>query len=101
MARAAGRGNRGRRARGLVTSGVGILTPPGDALELADALRRLDDDPALRAELGDAARIRSGDFTPERAAADVAGVYRNALPTVTRGVPAARPGRRACVSRQG
>jgi len=61
----------------LVTSGVnGILTRPGDALELADALRRLDDDPALRAELGDAARLRSGDFTPERAAADVLGVYR-------------------------
>ena len=34
----------------------GLLAPPGDARALADALRRLADSPALRAELGRGAR---------------------------------------------
>ena len=43
----------------LVEDGVtGLLTPPGDAAALADALQRLLADPALRATMGQAARRR-------------------------------------------
>ena len=37
---------------------TGLLVPPDDARALADALRRLVDDAALRARLGGAARAR-------------------------------------------
>lgn len=41
----------------LVEDGVnGLLTPPGDARAVADALRRLHADPALRRRLGEAGR---------------------------------------------
>lgn len=64
----------------VITSGVnGILTPPGDAGELAAALRRLHEDPALRAELGAAAQERSREFTPERSAQQLLAVYREIL----------------------
>src|SRR5213078_3067312 len=64
----------------IVTSGVdGILTPPGDARELARVLRVLHDDPPLRARLAEAGRRRSRDFTPERSARGVASVYAAAL----------------------
>jgi len=60
----------------LITSGVnGILTRPGDVGELAAALRRLQEDSSLRTELGDAAQRRSREFTPERAAQQLLGVY--------------------------
>lgn len=43
----------------LVVDGVaGILTPPGDAAAIADALARLAADPDLRAALGEAGRRR-------------------------------------------
>ncbi|HEY4634701.1 MAG TPA: glycosyltransferase [Candidatus Limnocylindrales bacterium] len=43
----------------LVEDGVsGLLVTPGDSGAIAAALRRLVDDPALRARLGDAARAR-------------------------------------------
>jgi glycosyltransferase involved in cell wall biosynthesis len=43
----------------LVEDGVsGLLTPPGDAVALAAALRRLHDDPELRSRLGERARER-------------------------------------------
>lgn len=42
----------------LVEDGVsGLLTPPGDALALAEALQRLWREPALRRRLGQAARV--------------------------------------------
>ncbi len=64
----------------LITDGVdGILTEPGDAGELAATLRRLHDDPELRAELGDAGKRRSREFTPERAAQQLLAVYRELL----------------------
>ena len=49
----------GPAPRELLTDGVdAILVPPGDPDALAEALRRLADDPALRARLGAAARAR-------------------------------------------
>jgi glycosyltransferase involved in cell wall biosynthesis len=43
----------------LVTHGVhGLLTPPGDAFALADALKRLRTDPLLRRRLGENGRRR-------------------------------------------
>jgi glycosyltransferase involved in cell wall biosynthesis len=42
----------------------GLLVPPGDPIALADAIRRLSDDPSLRRRLGDAARLRArGQFS--------------------------------------
>ena len=38
---------------------TGLVVPPGDATALAAALRRLLEDPPLRAKLGDAARARA------------------------------------------
>ena len=66
----------------LITSGRdGILTKPGDAHELAEALRRLESDAALRDALGSEARSRSMEFTPERTAERVLSVYREVLST--------------------
>ena len=46
---------------------TGLVVPPGDAGALAAALRRLLDDPPLRAKLGDAARERARErFTLPR-----------------------------------
>jgi glycosyltransferase involved in cell wall biosynthesis len=64
----------------LITNGVdGILTTPSNIDELAAALRQLCDDPQLRARLGEAARQRSLDFTPERTASQLLEVYRKVL----------------------
>jgi glycosyltransferase involved in cell wall biosynthesis len=54
-----------------VLQGCGVLVPPGDAVALAAALRRLLDDPAGAAALGRRARERCRDrysFTAARAA---------------------------------
>jgi glycosyltransferase involved in cell wall biosynthesis len=40
----------------------GLLVPPGDALAMAAAIRRLADDPAFAARLGRAARARANEF---------------------------------------
>ena len=42
----------------LLTPDVGILVPPGDSAALADAMQRLASDPALRKQMGQAARER-------------------------------------------
>jgi len=64
----------------LVTAGVdGILTTPGDSGELAAAMRRLHDDPDLRAKLAEAAQERSREFTPERTARQLLSVYREVV----------------------
>ena len=66
----------------LITNGRdGILTQPGDAHELAEALRRLQSDAALRDALGSEAMSRSMEFTPERTAARLLAVYREVLST--------------------
>jgi glycosyltransferase involved in cell wall biosynthesis len=64
----------------LITDGVdGLLTTPGDAAQLATAMRRLVDEPELRANLAAAARERSREFTPERTAARLLDVYRQVV----------------------
>ncbi len=62
---------------GVVSDGVdGLLVPFGDSAALADALRRLLDDPALRHRLGAAgnAKVRE-QYTWERIVAQVAQLY--------------------------
>jgi glycosyltransferase involved in cell wall biosynthesis len=66
----------------LITNGRdGILTQPGDAHELAETLRRLESDAALRAALGSEAISRSMEFTPERTAGRLLAIYREVLST--------------------
>jgi phosphatidylinositol alpha-mannosyltransferase len=57
----------------------GLLVPPGQPLELAEALRSLWLDPARRLALATAARSRAADFSWPRVAASVASVYERAL----------------------
>lgn len=60
----------------LITDGVdGLLVTPGDSAKLAEALTWLAADPAARRRLGKAARRRSQEFTPERAAAHLLEIY--------------------------
>jgi glycosyltransferase involved in cell wall biosynthesis len=64
----------------IITDAVdGVLSPPGDIEELAAALRRLADDPALRVRLGRQARIRARAFAPETIAAQVVELYHKVL----------------------
>lgn len=66
--------------RELITDGVdGVLVPAGDAIALARAMRVLADDEGLRRALGGAARLRSRDFSPDRAARQLCDVYRRVL----------------------
>lgn len=62
----------------VIQDGIdGVLTPPGDAKELARALRRLADDPELRRHLGTRARIASKRFSGERTAIELNAIYKN------------------------
>ena len=56
-----------------------LVVPPGDPGALAAALGRLGTDPQLRRRLGEAARDRSAEFSPEAVAARLETVYRELL----------------------
>ena len=65
----------------VVEDGVtGLLVEPGDAANLAAAMRRLWDDPALNRRMGEAARERAGrEFTPNVFYGRLAAAYRRAV----------------------
>ncbi len=77
--------------RDVVRDGVdGLLTSPGDALALAEALRLLALDPTIRARMSAAARLRAERFAWPHVAAEVLDCYEQALSV---GRPATRAGR--------
>jgi len=55
---------------------TGLLTPPGDAQALAQALLRLYQQPRLRAALASAAHAALPDYTPQRMAERYLALYR-------------------------
>jgi phosphatidylinositol alpha-mannosyltransferase len=57
----------------------GLLVPPAQPLELAEALRALWLDSSRRRAMGEAARERSADYGWPRVAAAVTGVYERAI----------------------
>jgi glycosyltransferase involved in cell wall biosynthesis len=64
----------------VVEDGVdGLLYPPGDTEALAEALRRLAADEPLRRRLGEAARRKAVEFTPEAVAPQILDLYREVL----------------------
>jgi phosphatidylinositol alpha-mannosyltransferase len=66
--------------RQVVTHGRdGLLVPPGQPLELAEALRSLYLDSTRRAEMATLARRRAADFAWPRVAGAVTGIYARAL----------------------
>ncbi len=77
--------------RDVVRDGIdGLLTPPGDALALAEALRSLALDPAARTNIAIAARERAERFAWPHVAAEVLDCYEQAQAV---GRPATRAGR--------
>jgi phosphatidylinositol alpha-mannosyltransferase len=79
--------------RDVLRDGIdGLLTPPGDALALAQALRRVALDPAGRARMAAAARERAARFAWPRVAAEVLDCYEEACAV---GRPATRLARAA------
>ena len=73
-----------------VTGSTALLTPPGDALALAEALRSLALDPAARTRMATAARARAERFAWPHVAAEVLDCYEQAQAV---GRPATRAGR--------
>jgi glycosyltransferase involved in cell wall biosynthesis len=64
----------------LIEEGVnGLLAPPGDAESLAEAMTLLSEDDALRERLGEAARERSRDFTPDAVLPRIEKLYRDTI----------------------
>jgi len=62
------------------SDGAGILVPPRNALALAQAIRRLLEDPELRLKMGQAARRRiTSLFTWEKAARQMVEVYKEVI----------------------
>lgn len=71
--------------RDVVRNGVdGVLTAPGDALALAEALRRLALRPELRARMALAASERAERFAWPHVAAEVLDSYEQAITTASR-----------------
>jgi glycosyltransferase involved in cell wall biosynthesis len=71
---------RGESARLVGRAGAGIVVPPGDPRALAEALRRLHSDPALRRALGQAGRrYAETHFGAERAAVEWMGRLEEAV----------------------
>jgi phosphatidyl-myo-inositol alpha-mannosyltransferase len=66
--------------RDVVRDGIeGVLTPPGDALALAEALRSFALDPAARTRMAAAARVRAERFAWPHVADEVLDCYEQAL----------------------
>jgi len=64
----------------IVEDGVsGLLYPSGDVGALADRLRRIARDPALRARLGEAGRRSAERFQPTVVGPALVDVYRHVL----------------------
>ena len=62
---------------------VGVLTPMGDEVALAKALRRLADDPELGRRLGDSGRAHvAAHFSGEQFIGEVEGIYRKMFSSV-------------------
>jgi phosphatidyl-myo-inositol alpha-mannosyltransferase len=77
--------------RDVVRDGIdGLLTPPGDALALAEALRSLALDPATRMQMAAAAHMRAERFAWPHVAAEVLDCYERAQAV---GRPATRAAR--------
>ena len=71
--------------REVVRAGVdGLLVPPGDAVELAAALRALADDPDRRERMGTAARERAERFAWPHVAGEVLESYDDAIAIAAR-----------------
>jgi glycosyltransferase involved in cell wall biosynthesis len=62
------------------SDGAGLLVPPGDPAELAQALAALSLDPARRAEMGEAGRA---EVAAKRTWSRVAETYRTVYRTLT------------------
>lgn len=67
--------SRGTSTEELVSGGAGLLVDPRQPEEIADALGRVLDDPALAAQLGEAGLRRASDYTWERTAELTAAAY--------------------------
>jgi glycosyltransferase involved in cell wall biosynthesis len=67
--------SQGTSTEELVTGGAGLLVDPRQPEEIAGALQRVLDDPALAAVLGGAGLRRSADYTWARTAELVAAAY--------------------------
>lgn len=64
----------------LVEEGTGLIVPPGDAHQLANAMRAVWQDRALAEQLGQAARARLvALYTLERHVSALEGIYREAV----------------------
>jgi phosphatidylinositol alpha-mannosyltransferase len=72
--------------RDVLRDGIdGVLVAPGDALALAESLRRLALDPRLRARMASAARERAERFAWPHVAAEVLDCYEQAIATAELG----------------